>query len=519
MTVDVTVVVPVYNTRPYLTACLDSLVRQSIGHERMQVVAVDDGSTDGSGEELDRYVAAYPQLFTVIHQENSGGPARPCNVGLEAATGRFVFFLGADDFLGDEALERLVAKADEWGSDVVIGRLVGTDGRWVNQRLFRQDDPDVPFPSRILASGLSNTKLFRRSVLEEHGIRYPEGLRVGSDQPFTIEAMLHARRISVLADYEYYYAVRREDSQNLTYSSPWRTRLADMTTIVRHIAGLLEPGEGRDEILARHLSGELARLLRVDFGVLTHDEQAELVAGVSGLADEHLSEAIEDELKVLARLRYALARAGRIEDLRTLVGAEDRPMPLHVHGDELSILVPGFAEEFPARMFLGTREPLRTQLAAAITDVRLDWDGPRLRVRASTLLSGDVVGRVTLGKVIDGASRDARQYPRKDDPTTTWPMSPVDVDAEGVLRAELDLTDLLTDREIRLALRLQIDVGDLTYGLPVECEDVVSTVVRDGPREHRLATRPDPGGRVLLDLLPRERAGLLGRLIGRDRSK
>ena len=95
---DVTVVVPVYNTMTYLTAKLDSLVRQTLitregRHERLEVVAVDDGSTDGSGEELDRYAARHPDLFTVVHQPNSGGPAGPCNVGLARARGRYVFFL------------------------------------------------------------------------------------------------------------------------------------------------------------------------------------------------------------------------------------------------------------------------------------------------------------------------------------------------------------------------------------------------------------------------------------------
>jgi poly(ribitol-phosphate) beta-N-acetylglucosaminyltransferase len=177
---DVTVVVPVYNTMPYLTATLDSLVRQTLPHGALEVVAVDDGSTDGSGAELDRYAEQHPDLFTVLHQQNSGGPADPCNVGLQHAHGRYVFFLGADDYLGDEALERLVATADLWESDVVCARIVGEGGRWVNQALYAQDAPDVPFPSAELASALSNTKLFRRSLLVEHAISFDRDLKVGS---------------------------------------------------------------------------------------------------------------------------------------------------------------------------------------------------------------------------------------------------------------------------------------------------------------------------------------------------
>src|SRR5690348_1468184 len=105
---DVTVVVAVYNTMPYLQACLSSLVEQSIGQERLQVVAVDDGSTDGSSELLDRFAASHPSLFEVVHQSNSGGPAQPSNRALELAKGRYVYFLGADDHLGTEALERMV---------------------------------------------------------------------------------------------------------------------------------------------------------------------------------------------------------------------------------------------------------------------------------------------------------------------------------------------------------------------------------------------------------------------------
>jgi glycosyltransferase involved in cell wall biosynthesis len=76
-TPDVTVIIPVYNTMPYLTACLQSMVDQTIGAHRMEVVAIDDGSTDGSGEELERFAADHPGLFTVLHQENSRGPAGP----------------------------------------------------------------------------------------------------------------------------------------------------------------------------------------------------------------------------------------------------------------------------------------------------------------------------------------------------------------------------------------------------------------------------------------------------------
>src|SRR5690242_3418678 len=103
---DVTVVTAVYNTMPYLTECLTSLVEQTIGLDRLEVVAVDDGSTDDSLKELERFASLYPGTVKVLRQPNSGGPAAPSNKALDAATGRYVFFIGSDDRLAPFALER-----------------------------------------------------------------------------------------------------------------------------------------------------------------------------------------------------------------------------------------------------------------------------------------------------------------------------------------------------------------------------------------------------------------------------
>ena len=139
---DVTVIVAVYNTMPYLTTCLESVFGQTIGVERLEVVAVDDGSTDDSGAELSRWAERHPGSMTVLTQANSGGPAGPSNRALDLARGRYVFFLGADDYLGAEALQRLVDTADELSADVVLGRLVGTGGRNVNQAVYQGGNRD-----------------------------------------------------------------------------------------------------------------------------------------------------------------------------------------------------------------------------------------------------------------------------------------------------------------------------------------------------------------------------------------
>lgn len=316
---DVTVIVAVYNTMPYLTECLDSLVAQSIGAGRMQIVAVDDGSTDRGGAELDRYAARHPGLFTVVHQRNSGGPAGPFNHGLDLATGRYVFFVGADDRLGPEALQRLVSAADRWGSDIVLGKVVGVNSRHIYQDVFARTEADLDLFDSPLPRSLANTKLFRRDLLERHGIRYREDMRIGSDLPFTLEACYRAGRISVLADYEYYYAVRRFGGTNITYLSRHVLRVETVEKVMAFVAGLIPPGKQRDAILVRRFDHEVARLLEDDFRHLDRAVQQRVHSGVGRLVAEHLTDEIAGQLGAETRVRLAVARDGDLDDLIAVI--------------------------------------------------------------------------------------------------------------------------------------------------------------------------------------------------------
>lgn len=335
-TPDVSVVIPVYNTLPYLRTCLDSLLRQTIGHDRMEIVAVDDGSTDGSGRLLDRFAARHPGTVTVLHQANSGGPAAPCNRGLEVATGRYVFFLGSDDHLGPEALERLVAAADRYGSDVVLGKVVGVNGRHVFSDVFAAGNAvDVSLFDSALPWSLANTKLFRRDLVDRLGLRFPEDMPVLSDQPFTLAACYHARRISVLADYDYYHAVRRLDARNITYHSRVDQRLVSVERLFAFVAGLIPAGPRRDAVLRRHVGLELANLVGDDFRRLDRPAQERVHAAVRRLVERYVTDGLRDRLDIEARLRLGAVTAGGVDDLLAVIDQDaERGVPATVvaHG-------------------------------------------------------------------------------------------------------------------------------------------------------------------------------------------
>jgi glycosyltransferase involved in cell wall biosynthesis len=343
-TPDVSVVVVVHNAMPDLTRCLNSLVRQSIGRHRLEIIAVDDGSTDTSGRELDWFARLYPETVRVIHQPYSGGGlGAPSNRALEQATGRYVFFVGATDHLGREALERLVTAADAYGSDVVLGRVVGLDGRHIDQSVFAGNEIQIGLFDSALPWSLSNTKLFRRSLIERHRLRFPEDLVVAGDQPFTFEACLRAGRISVLADYEFYYATRRvRNGQQAGHLD----RLRSVESIMNVVARLVEPGKERDHVLLRHFSWEVARLVEDDFLRLDRPVQEEVVAGIRTLADRYLTDHIRAQLEIEARLRISTAQRGTVEDVIAVIrqDAEHGVPPTIIDGVRWYAGYPGFRD-------------------------------------------------------------------------------------------------------------------------------------------------------------------------------
>lgn len=209
MPLPVSAVVPVWNPGPNLTRCVESLLGQAMPADQYEILLVDDGSTDGTAERLDALAAAYPQRVRVQHIPNSGWPGKPRNVGIENARGTYVHLVDNDDTLPPYALAAMYEAAVAADADVILGR-PASDFRGLNHSIYRRTIPScvlTDFPD--LTETLTPHKMFRRSFLLEHGIRFPEGPVPLEDQMFVMAAYLHAKAITVLCDRPYYFYLRR----------------------------------------------------------------------------------------------------------------------------------------------------------------------------------------------------------------------------------------------------------------------------------------------------------------------
>ncbi|MEU5596463.1 glycosyltransferase family A protein [Streptomyces sp. NPDC020298] len=321
----VSVIIAAYNAMPYLTRCIDSVAEQTIGRDRLEVIVVNDGSTDGTAAELERLAGVYPGLLRIFHQENSGGPSAPRNAGLAHAGGEYVFFLDADDHLGPQSLERMVAMSEKNGTDIVLGKMVGVGGRSLPKSMFRRTQPrtDV-FTSRVYWA-LNPLKLFRRELIERHGLRFPTGLPIGEDQPFVALAYLHASGVSVIADYDCLFCTLREDGANATVRNGGsEPRLLFLPRMVDLLLEHVPPGPGRDHLAHRHLTVDVAQILNEHLVHEPSEVQRKALGQLAEIIAPLWHDGLADRLSAMARLRLYLVRHEMLDEVLELARFENQ---------------------------------------------------------------------------------------------------------------------------------------------------------------------------------------------------
>ncbi|MFE7813435.1 glycosyltransferase family 2 protein [Streptomyces sp. NPDC057433] len=344
---DVTVVIGAYEAMPYLVECLASVEAQTIDPERVEVVAVDDGSTDGTGEYLEEFADRAPMRVTVIRQANSGGPSGPRNVGLDKAAGRYVFFLDADDRLGPEALERMVVMADRAGTDVVLGRIEGVN-RGAPKSMWGRTVERTDVHSSNIMFTLSAQKLFRRALLDRHGLRFDESLYTGEDALFTMEAYLRADGVSVVADHTCYYLVGRDDGKHVTKSGSYTLRFDSARLLARLIADLVPGGPQRDRLMVRPFTVTLLPQFGPRFLKDSEQVRRHKLELAKPLTDAHWTEGVARHLKVEERLRMHLVAQQRLELLTDAVkftaSKKQAPALLERRGRRVYLAYPHFRD-------------------------------------------------------------------------------------------------------------------------------------------------------------------------------
>ena len=171
------IIVPVYNTEAYVEKCLDSLIEPDLGG--YEIIAVNDGSTDSSGEVVRRYGERYPDLVKVVDMPN-GGLSHARNVGIEASEADYLLFIDSDDFVSDRAVCEILQVLEQ-DMDIAVFDFVHVnesgevtaafDGSGRTEAFTLEEYPEFLFCPHNAVN-----KIWKRSLFTEHGIRFAEGL-------------------------------------------------------------------------------------------------------------------------------------------------------------------------------------------------------------------------------------------------------------------------------------------------------------------------------------------------------
>lgn len=213
----VSIVVPVYNVEKYLKRCLDSLLVQT--YNNIEIIIIDDGSTDSSREICDEYKQKDPRI-NVVHKEN-GGLADARNVGIDCSKGDYIFFVDSDDWVSKNCIEVLINEMINNSVEIVVGR---HNERKIFKDYEKTEIKSVKFLDKEKAleaylyqriSSSAWAKLYKRDLFKD--IRYPKG-KLYEDVVVTFLLLEKTNRIAIVDAPIYSYFVRSGSIINSSFS-------------------------------------------------------------------------------------------------------------------------------------------------------------------------------------------------------------------------------------------------------------------------------------------------------------
>lgn len=314
---DLSLIIPVYNTRNWLIECLDS-AKAAIDGIDAEVLLIDDGSTDDSGLIAKEYAEKNPS-FHYYHKEN-GGLSAARNYGISLAKGKYLAFLDSDDKVADWIYRDMLYMAEKNQTPLTICNVTRLNDKGATpvsaqyQTVFSAP-PAAVTSLRENLNLVYNTavwnKLILRSFWDEHKLSFPEG-RIYEDGPVSLRLHWYAGRISVLYGFGYYYRIREGSLISITQQTSSLKNLQDILDMEKDMLDFIhermdEPGAQeiliaqQKKILSLPLEGIFNSLYKMD-----KSSQEIFINKIGDFMKEAISAEALEELSLFQKLKYRL---------------------------------------------------------------------------------------------------------------------------------------------------------------------------------------------------------------------
>lgn len=271
----VSIIVPVYNVAPYLRQCMDSIINQT--YRNIEIICVDDGSTDESGEILDKY-AKSDNRISEAHTNNSG-VASARNTGLSLASGEYLLFVDGDDWIDTATCQKAVSSISTESADVVMWPYIReftdhsdpkmifrgqklfdeTECRKLQRRMIGLSDEELAHPENADALSTVWGKLYRREIIEQNHLRFENLSRIGTyeDGLFNLCYFAHVKSAIYIPDYLSHY--RKNTGMTSKYrsqlASQWKTLFSDMRVYIEKSGNVSDLKKALDNRISLSIIG------------------------------------------------------------------------------------------------------------------------------------------------------------------------------------------------------------------------------------------------------------------------
>lgn len=387
--IKVSVIVPIYNVEEYLEECLDSLVNQTLRNNlpgSMEVLMIDDGSTDYSGEIAKKYAENYADFHYI--KKTNGGLGQARNYGINYAHGEYIAFLDSDDTVPKNAYEKMYGMAEKTGNDLIVGDVLRFNtNRFFNSKLHRKafksanDSTHILETPELVYDTTSWNKLYKFEWWKENKFRFPEAI-LYEDIPVTIPAHFKANRVSVLNEVVYYWRVRDGVNKSITQNRTDYKNFHDRLTIMKMV----------DEFYENNVTDKTALFMKdykwVQVDLMLYIDQfrnaeTDYIEKVMGEIHDYIKnipQEVLDSLRTIDRMKYYLIQQNDMANLLNLLRYVKRgykTLKVRKKGDRYIGLYP--LKYIPSNLFDMTEELNMYPVTQKIQD--MNWEGNVLKIQ------------------------------------------------------------------------------------------------------------------------------------------
>jgi glycosyltransferase involved in cell wall biosynthesis len=216
--ISISFIIPLYNCANYIERCLQSILNQNIAEDKYEIIVVDDGSTDGSGDIVAEIQKSNPNIKLLCQANYGVSSAR--NKAIDNATGKYIYFVDADDLLFENSIGKQLRYMDQHDLDALRVVVIRTDEEHYLANLKSDDTDNDKIASQVFSgiSYLHETNLlkngdvccatqyiYRRAVITENAIKLNDNVKIAEDYLYNIEAILFSKRVAISPIKTYLY--------------------------------------------------------------------------------------------------------------------------------------------------------------------------------------------------------------------------------------------------------------------------------------------------------------------------